>query len=216
MLIEASLQPLLRALLAQLRIASGDVNPNKNLEDLELGKVIDELFVKLPDKEVVAPAPWNIRLNQWRNMAQHHKTQVHGDKIIGVYGIGAKQAKVTLTRGEVLQFVSRLSFVLHVVRGSRAIFLFDNLQEVEPHISEIRGREDVRVFQLAAPFATQGFQIERLEIIEKTVRLRICDKIGGDLRRRTVHCSQLVLKQASREPDRPGNCFSIFFDLIRI
>ena len=45
MLIEASLQPLLRALLAQLRIASGDVNPNKNLEDLELGKVIDELFV---------------------------------------------------------------------------------------------------------------------------------------------------------------------------
>jgi hypothetical protein len=28
--------------------------------------------------------------------------------------------------------------------------------------------------------------------------------------------SSLVLKQASREPDRPGNCFSIFFDLIRI
>ena len=28
--------------------------------------------------------------------------------------------------------------------------------------------------------------------------------------------SLLVLKQASREPDRPGNCFSIFFDLIRI
>ena len=26
----------------------------------------------------------------------------------------------------------------------------------------------------------------------------------------------LALKQASREPDRPRNCFSIFFDLIRI
>jgi hypothetical protein len=192
MLIEASLQPLLKALLAQVRLARGNLDPNKNLADLELGKVVDELFAKLSDHEIVAPEPWNIRLNQWRNMAQHHKTRIHGDKIVGVYGVGVKHTEVTLTRTEVLEFSASLNFVLRIVRGSRAIFLFDNLQKIEPHFPEIHGREDVRVFHLAAPLATQGFQIERLEIIEETVRVRICDKVGGDIQRRTVHCSQLV------------------------
>jgi hypothetical protein len=190
--IEACLQPLLKALLAQVRISRGDLHPNKNLADIELGKVVDELFAKLPDQEIVAPAPWKIRLNQWRNMAQHHKTHVRGDKIIGVYGVGTKQTEVTLTRDEVLEFAARLNFVLSVVRGSRAIFAFDNLQKVEPHFKETYEREDARVFHLAAPFATQGFKIERLEIIERNVQVRISDQIGGDIQRRTAHCSQLV------------------------
>jgi hypothetical protein len=192
MVIEACLQPLLKALLAQVRLADGNLNPNKNLTELELGKVVDELFVKLPDPELVAPAPWNIRLNQWRNMAQHHKTHIRGDQIIGVYGIGVKQTEVTLTRNDVLEFAARLNFVLGVVRGSRAIFIFDNLEKIEPHFKETREREDARVFHLSAPLATQGFKIERLEVIDRNVQVRISDQIGGDILRRTAHCSQFV------------------------
>ena len=192
MLIEACLQPLLKALLAQVRLARGDLQPNQNLLDLELGKVIDELFLKLPDSEIVAPAPWNVRLNQWRNMAQHHKTEVRGDRIVGVYGVGMKQTEIKLTRNGILEFGARLGLVLRVVRGSRAIFMFDNLEKIEPHFPTLHEREDVRVFHLAAPFATQGFQIERFEIIDKTAHVRIRDRIGGDIQRRTVHCSQLV------------------------
>lgn len=192
MVIEACLQPLLKSLLAQIRLSQGDFNPNKNLTEQELGKVVDELFVKLPDQEIVAPAPWNIRLNQWRNMAQHHKTHIRDDQIIGVYGVGAKQTEVNLTRGEVLEFCSRLNFILSVVRGSRAIFIYDNLEKIEPHFKETREREDARVFHLSAPLATQGFKIERLEVINRNVQVRISDQIGGDILRRTVHCSQLV------------------------
>jgi hypothetical protein len=109
-----------------------------------------------------------------------------------LYGVGAKQTEVVLTQVEVLQFAAVLNFVLRVVRGSRAIFLFDNLQKIEPFFAKIHEREDVHVFHLANALATQGFQIERLEIIEKTVQVRICDKVGGDILRRTAHCSQFV------------------------
>lgn len=63
MLIEACLQPLLKALLAQVKLLSGDATPNKGLNDRELGKVVDELTAKLPDPELVAPGPWKIRLS---------------------------------------------------------------------------------------------------------------------------------------------------------
>jgi hypothetical protein len=191
-IIEACLQPLLKALLAQVRLARGDLDPNKNLDEMELGKVVDELFAKLPAPELVAPAPWNVRLNQWRNMAQHHKTQVKGDKIYGVYGVGVNAKEIALTRTDVLEFAARLNFVLRVVRGSRAIFLMDNLQRLAPYFRETREREDIGVFLLAAPFATQGFKIDKFEVSGTTAHVRICDKVGGDVCTRTIHCSQLI------------------------
>ena len=193
MLIEACLQPQLKALLAQVRLSKGDPEPNKNLDGLELGKVINELHAKLPDKEIVAPVPWNIRLNQWRNMAQHHKTRVKDNKIVGAYGVGAKQTEVILERAALLQFVTRLNFAIRVVLTSRTIFILDNLQKIEPYISfDTDEREDVRLFRLATSFATQGFEIERFEIIDGKVLVWIFDKTGGDTLKRAVHCSQLI------------------------
>lgn len=192
MLIEACLQPLLKALLAQVRIASGASSPNKVLEDRELGKIVDELCAKLMDPELVAPAPWKIRLSQWRNMAQHHKTHVEDGGIVGVYGVGVNQTEVVLSRTDVLSFAAKLNLIVGTVRGARAIFLFDNLSDLEPYIPHVADREDARVFDLAAPLATQGFVVEGLEVDDKAVVVRIRDQIGGDPFRRMAHCSQFL------------------------
>lgn len=125
-------------------------------------------------------------------MAQHHKTRVKDGRIIGVYGVGAKQIEVVLSRDEVLDFAARLNLIVGVVRGARAIFLFDNLDDLEPHIPSVADREDARVFDLASPLATQGFILEGLQVDNKSVVVRIRDRIGGDPLRRMAHCSQFV------------------------
>lgn len=70
-LIESFLFPHLRELLVQVRISRGKPTTLSQILPLKLGNVTNELYETLGFRDLLSPAPWRIRLNQWRNIAQH-------------------------------------------------------------------------------------------------------------------------------------------------
>jgi hypothetical protein len=131
MLIEACMQPLLRELLIQVRIRRGKINPELGVEDRDLGLVVGEPFDTSGYPELFAPPPRGIRLNQWRNMAQHHKTRVENGLIVGIYGKGSNEKEVKFKRDALFNALKRIFSIFSVIKTAASIFIVDNLSEYQ-------------------------------------------------------------------------------------
>lgn len=202
MVIEASLQPLLKELLLQVRIRRGKVNPQVGLETLDLGLAVGELFDTSGYPELFAPPPWRIRLNQWRNMAQHHKTRIENGIIVGIYGKGSNEREVRFKRDELLDALKRIYSIFFVVKTARSIFLIDNISEFQPRAKtkNIEVRVDAKILQLAAAIATQGFELIDISLGEKAVVIIVRDKTSIPPQQRMFHAAQSVYPAWLRFP----------------
>jgi len=200
MIIEASLLPLLKELLLQVRIRRGKTNPDSNLDTLDLGLAVGELFDTSDYRELFVPPPWGIRLNQWRNMAQHHKTRVEKDVIIGVYGRGTHEREVRFSRDELLAALKTIHMVFRVIRTARSIFLVDNISEYRSRLKDVEVRADARILDLACSIATQGFELVDIRIEEKSVTAVVKDGTHFPAKERMFHASQFVYPVWSHLP----------------
>lgn len=191
-LVEACLQPLLKELLLQVRIRHGRANAEIDLEALGLGLVVGELFDTADYPELVAPLPWGIRLNHWRNMAQHHKTRVKANLVIGTYGRGANQREVKFKRDELLNALKRIYSIYSVIRTARYIFIADNIDALGSRLKGIDTRVDSKVLHLAASIAGQGFELMDISIEGKSVAAVVKDATDSPPEERMFHASQFV------------------------
>lgn len=200
-LIEANIQPYLRELLLQNRICRGKNNPTANLKTMKLGVVVNELWQCSDYKELFAPLPWGIRLNQWRNIAQHHNTRVENNEVVGTYSQGDEELEIVLTREELFDVFKRIQSILSVMKGAYSIFTIDHIYDLQPYITNTTDtRSDVKIFQMASAFATQGFDLQDISIDENTVTVILKDIIplpeDGDKRehnlKRIIHTAQFI------------------------
>ncbi|MEA2559925.1 MAG: hypothetical protein QOH06_1429 [Acidobacteriota bacterium] len=191
-MIEAQLQPLLRELLIQVRITRNKGARFSEVQPLSLGKIVGELYDTAGYQELFAPSPWGIRLNQWRNMAQHHGTLVQGDKVHGYYGEPHNQCEIKLTREELWQVLHRIVSAYRAVQLARTLFFIDNLEKIRPHLPPFEMRKDAVAFSFVAAVATQGFRVEELDITEETASAVLTDVVDTT-KERLVHASQLLL-----------------------
>jgi ribosomal protein L25 (general stress protein Ctc) len=192
MVIEASLQPLLKELLLQVRIRRGKANPETGLDTLDLGVAVGELFDTSGYPELFAPPPWGIRLNQWRNMAQHHKSRVENDMIIGIYGKGSNEREVRFKRDELFDALKRIYMIFTVIKTARSIFLVDNIGEYKLKLKDVELRADAKILHLASSVATQGFELIDISIEEKSVTAVVKDVTDSTVKERMLHASQFV------------------------
>lgn len=191
-MIEANLQPLLRELLVQVRIARGRGGRISEVQPLTLGNIVGELYDTAGYQELFAPSPWGIRLNQWRNMAQHHGTFVKGEKVHGYYGELHNQRQVELTREDLWQVLRRIFAAYRAVKLARTLFLIDNMEKIRPYMPPLDMREDAAAFSFVAAVATQGFRVEDMNITEVAASAVLVDVVDTT-KMRLVHASQLLL-----------------------
>jgi len=85
-LTEGLIKPYLKVLLRQIKIGDGIEGLVENINTLDLGQIVNEL-IQNDYTDLLVPAPWNIRLNQWRNIAYHHSAKIVDNKIVCWYGI---------------------------------------------------------------------------------------------------------------------------------
>jgi hypothetical protein len=192
MILEAPLQPLLKDLLLQMRICRGKANPEINLDTLNFGLVVSELFNTSGYPELFAPPPWEIRLNQWRNMAQHHKTRVEKNLIIGTYGKGNNEKEVRFGRDELFDAIKRIHIIFIVIKTARSIFLLDNIGRYKLSLKNFDVRIDMKILTLASAVATQGFELIDISIEENSITAVIKDVTGSPALKRMLHASQFV------------------------
>jgi hypothetical protein len=192
-LIESYLFPHLRDLLMQVRIARGRVAVYAHVANLKLGNVVNELHDTLGMPDLVAPFPWGIALNQWRNIAQHHRSVVRGNFIFGYYGEPPNEKEVIFTRCELMAALSTIYSICEVVSASRTLFMIDNIEQIRKYLpQDLVLRDDARILSLATAFSTQGFDLAHLQITndsaiativemsDKRGRLRLTTTANGE------------------------------------
>lgn len=191
-IVEISIQPLLRDILAQVRVGRGKKISFSQIERLTLGNVVDQLHSSASLPELTAPSPWGIRLNQWRNMAQHHRSRVEGDTVVGVFGEPPNEKEVPLTREDLLSVARRLASVYEALRIARKLFIFDHADGIRPYLPEVEVRRDARLMLFVVGVTTQGFQVVDLVADDSRARAVLRD-VQDTTDKRLVHASQFLI-----------------------
>ena len=192
-IVEGTAKPYLKELLHQLRISRGTNSTVQQIDVMELGAVVDELIQHVGYSEMFMPAPWGIRVNQWRNIAQHLSCEISGDQIRCNYGRPSQRQDVTLTRHDMLDVVRTLYLVLSALKFAQTIFFIDNLHDIRalgaiPSYGRLRPEMEVLNFTLA--LASQGFELVDIKwsTDEAVATIQDCSSMDTSMRR--IHVSQ--------------------------
>jgi hypothetical protein len=192
-LIESYLFPHLTDLLVHVRIARGKKAEYSQISRLKLGNIVNELYRSICMPEIVAPPPWGIHLNQWRNIAQHHRTRVSGQMIYGYYGEAPNEREIKLTRDELLYVLQRIYSICEVANTTRTLFVIDNIKKIEINLPEdLILRKDAFILSLATTIATQGFELTDLQLTENLAVATISELTDAAPEGRRIHASQFV------------------------
>jgi hypothetical protein len=190
-LIEACLQPLLRSLLLQTRITRQKESTLEAIRSLSLGNVTGELFDTSGLPDLVAPPPWHVRLNQWRNVAQHHESWVREATVVARIRTGAGSREYILTREDLLKLLSCINMVLRIVRMAHTIIAVENSEDIRPNLPpKDEQRDEVRIFSLASAFASQGFELKDVKVEAEVVSIVLQDVTTREFLSRAAHATQ--------------------------
>jgi hypothetical protein len=192
LLVEAVMQPALRELLFQARLGARKRAVEEEIGRLDLGLVIDELARDFSYASFLAPAPWNVKINQWRNMAHHFSTRVQGDRIVGVYGKGRHKHELQVTRQELFAAVITIHAASRALKTARTIFIIDRMEKIGFQPNTLEVRNEVKLLHLESAFATQGFELVRFEMTPSAVDATVRDVTDQPRRTRMIHSSQFV------------------------
>jgi hypothetical protein len=191
-LLEACLQPQLKALLHHVRIRRLQKPQAEAIMALTFGDAVEELLQTLRAPGILAPPPWGIKLHQWRNVAQHHSATIQGDRIQCHYRVGKAQRHIALTRAEFVAVARKMQEVLGIVRVARSIFVADNAVALCGRRA-VEARPKIRFFQTAVGIAAQGFNIVGVDVSDNTAHLLVQDTTDQDSRLRGIHASQFLV-----------------------
>lgn len=172
------------------------VNLNK-IKLMGLGVLIDELINKTDFPELFQPAPWNLRLNQWRNIAYHHSAIVENGKIKCWYKKKNQTVIFYLSREELLEVTRSIVNIYNVFKNIEFIFVFDNLKEIQKEVSirnlDYRIRDEGVFIELYASITAQGFKIIEMSTDGDVAKLIVQELLNDqDICQRAIHTSQFL------------------------
>lgn len=199
-LIESTIQPFLKELYCLALVANGmPVDPPVVLVT-DFGRVVGQLEKLLGSSDFVSPPPWNVRLNQWRNIAQHHSYMIEGEIIVALYGKAEPRRRIEITRDELFSVAKELIRRLGAMKSSRELTTLNYLDELRPLLPKADRDIYCIATELGAAFATQGFTLIELKEADGLVVAGFVDAApqAGPLRH--IHCSQFIIPIANRFP----------------
>ena len=159
---EGLIKPVAKAILHQVIIKNGEAVTFQAIQDSDFGKVINDLIQKGGYQPFLQIPPHSIRINQWRNIAQHFSARIEGDKIICRYGRPPKEKEIELTRDELHEIAYKVSLIYSSLRLAQQLFFIDNVYEIRAlgfNPADIKMRSEAYLVNLSSGFASQGFEV---------------------------------------------------------
>jgi hypothetical protein len=195
--LEGVIKTYLKLLLNINRIRTSSSFSFHDINKLDLGSIVDELIKKTKFPELFCLPPWDIRLNQWRNIAYHHNARVKEGSFICWYGKEPNLKTITLNRAELTDVTSSIMKVFNTFRNVETVFLFDNLMDFQNEcekrkVSEFLIREEVRLVELFTGINSQGFKILDFQKNDESAFMVLEDMTEGDSKRRAAHSSMFL------------------------
>lgn len=201
-LIESNLQPYLKELHCLVTIGAGAPIDLNSVSRADFGQVCEWIQKALGDTSLLTPPPWGIRINQWRNIAQHHSFSCDNEMVLVRYGKALPQKQASLSRAELLDLARSLVWRLGSLKASRTLTHFNHIDALDQYLPAPKSHLYNDAAALAASFATQGFHLTKLDLTDTDVDAVIEDTAPGEGLTRPVHCSQFVASIAEQFPGR--------------
>jgi hypothetical protein len=155
--------------------------------------MVHELIETTGNPDTFVPPPWRLRLNDWRNIAQHHTSEVVGIKIVATYAVGSAKREIRFSREELLQALRQIALIFTAVRTARVLLVIDNIKSIRPYLDlSIPLRVDMSVISFASAIGPEGFELLDLDVSEETVEALIRDLTDQPPQERMIHASQFV------------------------
>jgi hypothetical protein len=192
-IIEGLTKPYLKILYHQLKIAQGRVIFPKKIDSLNLGQIVNELVKRSTIASLLVFPPWNIPLNQWRNIAYHHSAEIQNNEIVCRYGTSPNIKEVKFSVNELLQVVQAVSEVFASLKLAHTLFYVDNFENISHFsIPPYNEREESSFLNLAVALASQGFEIIEYSKSQDEARIIVRDVSYLDPANRRFHASQFL------------------------
>ena len=191
-IIEGSTKPYLKVLLHQIRNANGIKTALKDIDSLDLGIIVNELIQKSGYPELFLPPPWNIKLNQWRNIAYHHTAKIENNEIVCWYGKKPNIKKIRLSRSELLQVAHTILKIYETLKLAHTLFSVDNIEEINKFSPSVEVRDEAKFLNFAAALASQGFEIVEYKKNTEEAKLVVKDRSNLNPDERRCHASQFL------------------------
>lgn len=189
-MIEGTLQVYLKEIL-HLALAHNRSTSFDDINSLGLGVLVQRLGEILDINHLLTIVPWNVPLNQWRNIAQHFSIKTDGSTVECAYG-SRNQHILVLTRPELLEVTRCLFLLFCAIRTSHTIFFLDNADALISHCKGFKRREPDELFQFAVGAASQGFEVTDLQVNEDASVATLIDVSNLAVKNRAIHASQFV------------------------
>lgn len=192
-LVESCCKPYLKSLLHQTRILRNEPVTIADLNALDLGKLVEELIQKSGYGQLFSPPPWNLKLSQWRNIAQHVSFEIVGGQILCSFG-RSNQNNISLTRDELFGAAITIKSIFNVLKTAYTAYFMDNFQEIQNSgllHGNVQVRPEMDVLSFALAVGRQGFEVVDFSWSEDEVIASLQDMSNMPSEERRLHAAQL-------------------------
>lgn len=195
--LEGIIKTYLKLLLHVNRIKQNKQVILSNIQSMDLGRIVNELINTTNFPDLFKPEPWNIRLNQWRNIAYHHLAKVENDRIKCWFKKESKTFSFYLERNELFEVTKSILNVYNTFKNVDFIFVFDNLDLIQNNVKNrsvfYSIRDESVLIELYSIINAQGFKIIDLNVNKKEAKLVIQELLDDqDINKRTIHSHQFL------------------------
>lgn len=192
-IIEGVSQPFLRVLLHIVRIRNKSAVDTDELASDDLGVIIARLIEECGFPDCFVIPPWNIRVNQCRNIAFHHSTQIMGAEVICTYGKPPNTKRFVTTREDIFLATQNIFNLFRAAKLAYSLMIVDNIAWLRfPDSDPPLLRKEAHLINLALQFASQGFDIVSFSESKDLSVVRVRDLTKRDDKIRAAHSSQFL------------------------
>jgi hypothetical protein len=201
-LIESTIQPFIKEIYCLAEINAGQPKNTQTVIDADFGQIVEQFNRLNCFPALLTPGGWGVRVNQWRNIAQHHSFSVTGEMIEATYRKSSPKKLVAVTRDELLLLSKELIRRLGALKSSRELTILNNIEQLRDRLPHFEADIYSIATELAAAFAMQGFTLAGLEDSNGIISANIIDANPTQGNMRKIHCSQFVLPIGARFPQK--------------
>lgn len=139
-----------------------------------------------------------IRLNQWRNIAYHHKFIVVGEKIKCTLERRGGDLKFELSRDDLYNITKDIMLVHKILQISAIVWRVDNFNDFNSILNsyeenDLSHRQEESLTHFYSGFASQGFLIKNITHNNDVTILKIKDlRVYDNFLKRSIHSSQFM------------------------
>ncbi len=175
-IIEACIQPYLRILLYLGEIINNKKPLKLDINKIDLGIVVNKLLKYKFLNKLLIPSPWNLKLNDWRNIPKHDKYLIKDNKINCRFKKPPKEKEIILFKQELWYLFLTVNDIFSILRLAHSIFFFDNIEEIHPYWDKKQLRKESALLDQISVYGIFGFSVKKYSIRDDTVEFQLKDK----------------------------------------